>query len=172
MMRHRTLILRIVASLRSLSPQTLSSPPPGQPRLITSFFIAAYLLCQLALPLSYYAGEDKSDERFAWRMFSTIHFLRKTCVLSLGEWRPGGRLRPLTNEELINTVPRRWMKLFFRNWVAIVEKVLRSHCRKNPALSAVELRRKCDAADGSGKTLDSIKMSCPTGEIKRTYDSL
>lgn len=36
-------------------------------------FIAVWLAAQLALPLHYYAlREDPRDERFAWRMFSSL----------------------------------------------------------------------------------------------------
>lgn len=34
--------------------------------------IAVFLLLQLAIPLTYYSGVRENDERFAWRMFSTI----------------------------------------------------------------------------------------------------
>lgn len=34
--------------------------------------ITAFLLLQLAIPLTYYSGVRGNDERFAWRMFSTI----------------------------------------------------------------------------------------------------
>lgn len=46
-------------------------------------FIAAFLFSQIALPVSYYVGNDAFDERFAWRMFSPIRMVR--CEVAFDE---------------------------------------------------------------------------------------
>jgi hypothetical protein len=41
-------------------------------RPMRSAFIVLWIALQVAIPLSYYAGDDVFDERFAWRMFSPV----------------------------------------------------------------------------------------------------
>lgn len=155
---------------RPLSLEALPSAPPGRSRSIVNVFIALFLLWQTAVPLSYYLGEDRSDERFAWRMFSAVNRLHKTCIVSLGEWRPDGSLRALRPDEFVGSVPAGWMKFLHRDRVRVIERFLSWHCRANPSLQAVEMLRKCDASDGTGETLDSFKTTCLTGSFRRTRE--
>ena len=57
----------------------------------TDVVIVAWLALMLALPLSYYVGGHVEDERFAWRMFSTVRLTR--CQVEIeeridGDWHP------------------------------------------------------------------------------------
>ena len=158
------------ASVRSAYGKTLASPPPGRARSITSVLIAVYVLWQLVLPLTYYLGDDRSDERFAWRMFSAVNYLQRTCIVSLGEWRPGGDLRPLKREEFIEMVPLGWRRLLHRDRDAVIRKFLWTHCQGNPELVEAELIRKCKAEDGMGASLDSMKMNCGSGVFTRAQE--
>jgi hypothetical protein len=48
-----------------------------------SLFIGGFLAVQLAVPAHYYlARADKHDERFAWRMFSSMRFLKCSAEFS------------------------------------------------------------------------------------------
>src|SRR5690349_9855363 len=55
--------------------------PPPQPavaarrRTFENAFIALFLAFMLGMPLRYYMGGRGFDERFSWRMFSTIRML-------------------------------------------------------------------------------------------------
>jgi hypothetical protein len=167
-MKPAELFSRIGGFLGGLSAERLASPAPGRARSRTNLLIGVYLFVQIALPLSYYMRADKSDERFAWRMFSSVKYLQQTCIVSLGEWRPGGRLRPLPRDEFVSKVPYGWLPLFHRDRGAVVEKFLGRYCLANPDVTELELLRKCAAPDGRRDTLESLKMSCQTGELRRT----
>ena len=54
---------------------------------LVNVFIVSWLLWQLLVPLSYYLGHDVDDERFAWRMFSGVWLLQKSCTASVTEFR-------------------------------------------------------------------------------------
>src|ERR1041385_7270070 len=54
----------------------MSDPIPASPtahrRRAISRFALAFVLVQALLPLHYYLGGPATDERFAWRMFSSV----------------------------------------------------------------------------------------------------
>jgi hypothetical protein len=66
---------------------TLVSTPSRRARIIISVFIVSWLAWQVAVPLSYYAGDNVDDERFSWRMFSGVWLLQKSCTASVSEVR-------------------------------------------------------------------------------------
>jgi hypothetical protein len=161
---------RIGVSPGAFSAEKLASPAPGRARSRTNLLIGVYLLVQIALPLSYYLRADKSDERFAWRMFSSVKYLQQTCIVSLGEWRPGGKLRPLPRDEFIGKVPYGWMQYLHRDRREVVGKFLGRYCAANPDIVELELLRKCAAPDGRRDTLESLKMDCRTGALRRSQE--
>jgi len=160
----------IFSRIGALSAEKLASPPPGRARSRTNLLIGAYLFVQIALPLSYYLREDKSDERFAWRMFSAVKYLQQTCAVSLGEWRPGGKLRPLPRDEFISKVPYGWIQYLHRNREAVIGKFLGRYCAANPDVVELELLRQCAAPDGRKNALESLKMDCRTGALRRSQE--
>lgn len=159
---------RVGLFLSDLSTEKLASPAPGRARSRTNLFVGVYLFVQIVLPLSYYMRADKSDERFAWRMFSAVNYLQQTCIVSLGEWRTGGKLRPLPRDEFISKVPYGWIKFLHRDRDAVIGKFLGRYCLANPDVVELELLRKCATPDGRSDTLESLKMNCQTGELRRT----
>lgn len=50
------------------------SPPRPEPAHVA--LAVAWIVVQIALPASWYLGEGRYDERFAWRMFSTERIVR------------------------------------------------------------------------------------------------
>ena len=46
--------------------------PHGWTRWLIGAGILLFLISQIAVPLSYYFGDEPTSERFAWRMFSSI----------------------------------------------------------------------------------------------------
>jgi hypothetical protein len=161
------LFSRIGRFLGGLSTERLASPAPGRARSRTNLFVGVYLFVQIVLPFSYYMRADKSDERFAWRMFSAVKYLQQTCIVSLGEWRPGGKLRPLPRDEFISKVPYGWMQFLHRDRDAVIGKFLNRYCAANPDVVELELLRKCAAPDGRSDSLESLKMDCRTGALRR-----
>ena len=54
-----------VVETHDMGKEPIASPPPGRPRVVVSLIIVLYLLWQVAVPISYYLGDDVSDERFS-----------------------------------------------------------------------------------------------------------
>jgi len=156
-----------------LSSENFSCPPPGRARSATKIFIGAYLLCQLTLPLVYYFRDDKSDERFAWRMFSAVYFEQKNCGVSLAVWRPGAAMRVLSKEEVEATIPSGWTEFLTRDYAPVRTKFLRRYCETHPEFAEVQLIRVCKAtAAGTRSTMNRTGLICRTGKLIRTHESL
>src|SRR5690242_15394556 len=60
-----------VPAAQSAAPSDAGEDTPRN-RLWSNVFIALFLAYQLAMPLRYYLGGRGYDERFSWRMFSTL----------------------------------------------------------------------------------------------------
>ncbi len=139
-----------------------SSPASGEPasavgpvnptrRKLRHVLILLFLTVQFALPLRYYLGDDRYDERFAWRMFSPIRmvkcqvaFVGQTSATSPREQVPMGRV-----------VPQPWL-----HWMQ------RGHAHVTRAIGA----HWCDEHRASGARPSlSVTMQCrlPGGEIDR-----
>ena len=99
-------------------------------------FIGVWLAAQLALPLHYYAlREDPRDERFAWRMFSSL--VEQPCQVEL---RVGGRGVDLRRH-------------FADAWIAMVSLGRRQVARRMA-------RALCDEFPGEPVAL---RLECPEG---------
>lgn len=86
-------------------------------------FIVAFLAIQLALPLYYYGvRRDKHDERFAWRMFSSVRMT--TCDVSM--WVG---VQPV---ELQREFHDAWIALARRGRVSVVEAMGAHLCKEHP----------------------------------------
>jgi hypothetical protein len=161
------------AFVQPFSRENLSSPPPGRARSATKIFIVAYLLCQLTLPLVYYFRDDKSDERFTWRMFSAVHFEQNKCGVSLAVWRPGADLLVLSKEEVEAAIPSGWIEFLSRDYAPVGSKFLRRYCEAHPELAEVQLIRLCPAtAAGTRPRMNRTGLICRTGKLIRTHESL
>lgn len=88
--------------------------------------IAAFLLLQLTLPLSYYLGDERLDERFAWRMFSPVRTV--TCSAALYD-ESGGRKKKL---QLLREVHVAWKRLLERGRRQILAGFARKWCAEAP----------------------------------------
>lgn len=106
-------------------------------------FILVWLAAQLALPLHYYAlREDPRDERFAWRMFSSL--TERPCDSG---FRVGGR----------DVDPRRH---FADAWVAMASlgrrqvalRMARALCDEFPG-EPVSVRLECPNATGTTRSV-------------------
>ena len=57
----------------------LIDSPPSSRRKWINLAIALFLTSQIVTPLTYYLYKEPTDERFAWRMFSSVH---------MSQWNP------------------------------------------------------------------------------------
>jgi hypothetical protein len=86
------------------------------------FFICAYIAAQLIAPLWYYAGSgDKNDERFAWRMFSSVRMIE--CRV---EFRTGPAHQPVQN--LGSRFHEAWINLAKRGRIEVITAMAEALC--------------------------------------------
>jgi hypothetical protein len=100
-------------------------------------FIAAFVLLQLLLPLSYYlARRDPHDERFAWRMFSAMRMTRCTLRVALDG-------KPLDLTTRFHTA---WLETAGRGRFSVIEAMGAKLCADHPG-SAVTVSLDCTYFD-------------------------
>jgi hypothetical protein len=127
---------------------TLGAAPSARARRLINVFIICWLAWQLMVPLSYYLGGDVDDERFAWRMFSGVWLLQKSCSASVTERRSGAAGGPplLRKVNLERSLHSTWIGQLRRNQRLVVEKFLQTRCDADPSVTGVEYSRTCATA--------------------------
>ena len=103
-------------------------------------FIGLFLAIQIAVPLSYYLGDDKLDERFAWRMFSTVRMAR--CIdLDSRSQLPAFFVdsRPIP---LYRHFHEAWVSLAKRGRKSVIAEMAQHLCEQYPG-SEVRVRYSC-----------------------------
>lgn len=124
-------------------------------RRIANAFIALFLAYQVATPLSYYAGERVYDERFGWRMFSTVRL--QQCELRMEEIpADNGTARPVA---LGGTLHVAWINLLKRGWPRVIERYLGNHCA-HEKVAEVRLERRCRTTDGTELPPERFALAC------------
>lgn len=139
------------SSLESRDDRPVLDHPPGaseRPRI--RWFIGAFLLVNLLVPLKWYLGQAVGadvDERFTWRMFSSNSLQRSRVKLWETIDVDGQTVEQSLPLETI--VPPSWAKFLTRyHQPTLVRHLLSKHCRKTEAQSA-GLRRTGTWSDGS-----------------------
>lgn len=131
-------------------------------RWLSNVFIAAFLAFQIGMPLRYYLGDRGYDERFSWRMFSTLRM--QQCEMKISE-------RAATGGEAFRDVPVRrdvqaaWLNLLERVRLPVVEKYLARRCERQHA-AEVRYTRRCTDTDGSSLPVQTLRMDCSTRELR------
>ena len=164
MKRVISLVGRAKIFLRPFSRETLSSPPPGRVRLFVSFFIVVYLLWQLALPFSYYVGDNKLDERFAWRMFSAFGIARTACRIDVRPFPTSPEQRHPSDQKIFLATLDNWGPLLRKNPKPIADKLLRTQCKISPWINEILLVLKCPQDWGPERLSGYLRLNCKTGE--------
>ena len=121
-------------------------------------FIHVFLAVQLLIPLSYYTVRaDRNDERFAWRMFSSVRSL--TCRV---EFQNGPEREPVRN--LYRVFHEAWLELSKRGRIEVVEAMAKELCRRADS-PAPEIRAQitCTAVDGTTENRGSAWNRCRLG---------
>ncbi len=120
---------------------------------LRDILVTAFLVLQLALPLSYYTvREDTYDERFSWRMFSDVRMLK--CKVSFVR---GGE--PVTMSREFHMA---WNTLVQRGRRDVIDGVSAALCdgaRGEP----VRLRMTCREADGTQRVVEEGKSDVCAG---------
>ncbi len=148
------------ASTSTKPGETTEENGPGRNRSwLISAFIVAYLFFQVSVPLTYYAGfrDDLYDERFAWRMFSTVRLYSCSTtsseVISMG----GSEItRPI---DLPRTVHMVWVSNIQRNRSRVIRSFLQQRCTQ-PNVRSVRLVNMCRKTDGTDLLPHEYELEC------------
>jgi hypothetical protein len=128
----------------------LVPPPAGRARRLASALVAAVLLHQLLVPLAWYLGDGGSDERFRWRMFSSLFLQEKQRALGCrAELRergaaPGSERRV----EVRGLVPSMWLPALDAGRRDPVRALLRWRCERSEA-AEIGFALACAGAGGA-----------------------
>jgi hypothetical protein len=139
----------------------LAEAAPQPSRTTSNAFIALFLLFQLAMPLRYYLGGRGDDERFSWRMFSTVRMHK--CEIAVHELQAG----ELRKVDLTQAVQIAWIALLERNRTEAVHALLRRRCGRHE-VSEVHFDRQCTSTDGSALPPLALRMDCKSGRVSTT----
>lgn len=132
-------------------------PPSGRWRTALPIVGTLCFLAMLLVPLRYYLGDDRYDERFAWRMFSAVRV--QSCQVRVTELRDGTE-RPVA---LMEVLPAPWAALLERNRPAVVERFLRSRCEAHESTTRVRFRNECRDASGAALPPIERELECEDG---------
>ena len=124
----------------------------------TDALIVAFLALQIGMTLPYYLGWRGDDERFSWRMFSSL-YARDCRVLAL-EWVEGER-RKIDLDAVLTSA---WIEALTLARPAVVEKFLPWRCERSGATS-IEYVRFCRAPDGTPVASQRATAECATADI-------
>jgi hypothetical protein len=120
------------------------------------------LLVQLAIPASYYLWRvDREDERFAWRMFSSLRF--RSCRVRVTE-QVDGQERLLSLPPLLHAS---WIGALRRGRGRVIERFLKSRCAQTD-VDAATLVRTCREVDERALPVQRFVYACEPGRLVRT----
>jgi hypothetical protein len=131
------------------------------PKTLANGFIVLFLGYQIGMPLTYYLSERVYDERFSWRMFSTVRLQECDVQVSERLARGGDTVeRPVVLEQDLQVA---WINVLKRLRPAVVQKYLQRRCAATHA-QAVTLRGQC--VDTGGQTLPErrFELRCESGQ--------
>jgi hypothetical protein len=124
-----------------------TEPPPPHPsaksRRRSSIFIAAFVLLQFAIPLTYLGRDDASDDRFTWRRFAAPD--APNCETSASLERFGGERETLRVEKLIH---EDWVSYVQRGRQSVLDAFLLKQC-EGGGIEQVELVNRCSDERGT-----------------------
>ena len=131
-------------------------PRAGRRSPLEDAFIAFFLVFQLALPISHYVGLRATDDRFAWRMYSSVRLQR--CRAAIEERRfgaPSGHRVDADRE--IGIGWRAALDGFNR---PVVRRYLERRCRRDTTVETVHYARRCLEVNGAEAPLETALLEC------------
>ena len=120
--------------------------------------IGAFIVFQVAMPVSYYLSDDPSDERFAWRMFSVTRMTQ--CSHNAQAIKPSGK-ETLNLREHLHVA---WITNVARNRTRVIETYLDRVCEDGA--EQVQVVNQCRSPGGATQTF-TYSMVCETREFNR-----
>lgn len=136
----------------------LYGPPEGRARMGASAFVIAFLVVQAVIPLRWYWGGPEREERFSWRMFSTVS--RQICQVEIFETvEIDGELveRSIPSAQLVQISWNNF--LFGYHQPAIIRNLLRWHCERAP-IKSVRYERTGKWPDGTPIEPYRLTLQC------------
>jgi hypothetical protein len=132
--------------------------PPPAPRRAADLYILAYLVVQVALPLAYYAGlRARTDERFAWRMFSAVRL--DPCEVDVSEKVRIDGSATTRKVPIHQVLQEGWVQELRRGQPRVVDRLLSRVC-EDAGIEEVTFSRRCRATDGTAEPPDEIVRPC------------
>lgn len=139
-----------------------ASGSPGPSRW-TNAFIVLFLGYQLVMPLRYYLGGRGYDERFSWRMFSTVRM--QECRVQVEE-RVGEQTRAVNLQKAVQIA---WINMLERYRRPVVDKLLARRCEEESARE-VRYTRTCVDTDGKALPETRVTMDCKSGRFRVEHE--
>jgi hypothetical protein len=157
------------ATTAATDPASVTAAPPATPaaasapasRTASTLLIALFLLYQLLMPLRYYLGGRGYDERFSWRMFSSVRM--QQCRVVVSESTKDGDSRDL---DLNREVQVAWIGMLERYRPQVVDKLLQRRCAE-PDVSEARYVRNCKKTDGSALPELTVTLDCARSAFTR-----
>lgn len=134
------------------------SSSPSRSTRYAQVFVLAFVAFQIAMPLSYYLGEQREDERFAWRMFSVVRMT--PCRGAAFEVDQQGKRQAIN---LTGAVHVAWIALLQRNRHRVVERFMARRCDQEPTPREVRYQNVCQESQLVTATHDFWRV-CKTSE--------
>jgi hypothetical protein len=141
------------------APETTPSRVSSIQRRLANAFIVVFLAYQVAMPLRYYLGGRGYDERFSWRMFSSLRL--QQCEMQVEE-TVAGRSRPVSVSRDVQVA---WVKLLERVRLPVVEKYLVRRC-ESPDVDEVSYSRRCTDTGGASVPSSTLRMRCADRSLR------
>jgi hypothetical protein len=142
------------AAVADITPDA-GQPPPN--RALANAFIGLFVLFQLAMPLRYYLLGGGTDERFSWRMFSSIRM--QTCEVKVHDIIAANGQRNLRKVELRKVLHGAWVNMLERYRPRAVDMLLQRRCDES-GVTAARYLRDCKDTDGERRPTLEVEMDC------------
>lgn len=132
-------------------------------RKLANAFILGVLAYQIGMPLSYYLSDRVYDERFSWRMFSTVRL--QECQVSITETvmrdgNPVDEAAPVAKDLQVA-----WVNILKRLRPSVIGKYLQRRCDKSGARD-VRVSARCTDTDGAALPERRFAMACAARELR------
>lgn len=138
--------------------EPLAPAPPERQRAWIRAFVAGFVGLQILIPATYYAGSDRYDERFSWRMFSAVRVTQ--CRPAASETTEEGGRRPIRLRRVIHQA---WITNLARNREDVIRAFLERRCAEE-GVATVTLVNQCVNAEGQRIPPLLWERDCDAGE--------
>jgi len=128
---------------------------------MVNVFVLCFLVFQIVVPMTYYLGTPTIDERFSWRMFSSV--ILQICEISSFETRLRSDKRVVIRTSLSPDYHPGWIRLLQRYNPKLVQATLQRQCERPGAVSA-HLMRQCQSPGSNALPEDGITRDCASGQ--------